>query len=40
MQSIKMTTNPYDNNPVYEYRDHDERDVDRIIMRASSVAPY
>lgn len=40
MQTIKMTTNPYDNNPVYEYRDHDERDVDRIIMRASSVAPY
>ncbi len=40
MQTIKMTTNPYDNNPVYEYRDHDERDVDRILMKASSVAPY
>ena len=40
MQTIKMTTNPYDKTPVYEYRDHDERDVDRIISRCKSVTPY
>lgn len=39
-QPIKTTINPYDESAVFEYRDHDDVEIDRIISKCNSVAPY
>lgn len=37
---IKYTTNPYDQTPVYEYQEHSDEEINRIIERCHSVSAY
>lgn len=39
-QPIKTTINPYDESAVFEYRDHTDVEIDRIISKCHSVTPY